>query len=263
MARRINSGTSVGGPLLQNTQSAINRQEVTGIGFRGNPRLWYEEFNEFSASALTTPWATRTAKTAGSPTVALLANTADGVWEGALDNTSEAQTAGVDWGDSLLINKPDAGAVNVNAVSTPAFQAYVSFPTALTTAQTAVIGLATAFNATLTSISKYAWFRLSANMNVLFESKDGTTTSTGNAPAAGTYTLTAGTFALFTIDWTFLDQVKFWVSTGQGDNLLGTLNMTGLASTDNFQPVMYVQKSTGTTTPKIDMDWCHTLAWRY
>lgn len=258
MPLRIPAGTSFGGPLKTNTQSAVLRQEVTSMAFRTNPRLWFEEYNDFAASTLPLPWTARLAKTVGSPTFAQLANTADGVFEAALDATSEAQTAGVDWGDNLMLAKPDAGAVNVNATSVPVFQAYVRAPTALAANQTAVIGLATAFNATLTSIAKYAWFRFNANNNVLIEGKDGTTTTLAQSPADGTLTLTANQFYLFTIDWTYPEATKFFID----DHFLGSVSLAALAATDVFQPVVYVQKSTGTTTPHLDLDWAHTVAWR-
>lgn len=256
MALRLPAGTSLGGPIKSNTQSAVLRQEVTSLTFRSNPRLWFEEFTDFAQATQQGPWTARVVGT--TPTFTQLANTPGGVYQAALAATSEAETVGVDWGDNLMLNQPSAGAVNVNAISVPIFQAYVRIPTALTTAQTAVIGIGTAFNATLTSVAEYAWFRFNANNNVLLEAKDGVTTTTGQAPTAGTLTLTANKFYLFTIDMTYLDAVKFFVD----DNLAGTISMIGLTAAIAFQPVIYLQKASGTTTPHLDVDWCHTICWR-
>lgn len=255
---RINSGTRVGAPLGTKLQSASQRYEVEGLIVHSNDRMLFENFTDFEASTLILPWAARTATTAGTPTFSQVANSANGQFQALLAANNEAETAGFDWADVRMIQKPDAGSVNVNPISTPVFQAYVQIPTALAANQTLVIGLATAFNATLTSIAKYMWFRFSANNNVLIESKDGTTTSTGNSPAEGTITVDTN-FHLYTLDFTFADACKFWLD----DNLLGTLNVLGLAATDRFQPVMYLQKSTGTTTPAVNVDWCHTINYRY
>lgn len=254
---RLNSGDRGSAPLGTKLLSATKRQEIESLGFRTSPRPLFEVFGEFDMSTLGLPWAARTATTVGSPTFAQVTNGVNGLYAGTLASTSEAETAGVDWADVLMINKPDAGATNVNAVSTPVFQAYIKLPS-LAASQTMVIGLATAFNATLTSISKYAWFRFNANNNVLIESKDGTTTNTAITPIEGTTTVDTN-FHLYTIDWTFLDQVKFFLD----DNPLGTLNMLALAATDKFQPAIYLQKSTGAGVPAFQIDWAHTMSWRF
>jgi hypothetical protein len=253
---RLPSGTSVGGPLKTNTQSAASRQEITSQVWRSNYRLWFEHFEEFAGATLGSPGTARISGT--TPTFAKVANEVDGVWRATLAATSEAEVAGYDWGDSLLLNKPDAGAANVNAIYKPVFEAYVRFPTALTTAQTAVIGIGTAFNATLASISKYAWFRIGpASMNVTAESNDGTTTNLLVAPPQP-FTLVANKLYLFTIDWTDLSGVRFFVD----DNTIANLNMLALAATDKFQELIYLAKSSGTTTPTMDVDWSNTASWR-
>jgi hypothetical protein len=259
MPQRLPAGTGVGGPLNTIVQVPSQGGHIKSLARNTNPRIFFEEFSEFSGAAVVSPVTARTATTAGTPTFAKVANEPNGVYRATLASNSEAETAGFDWGDSLMITKPDAGGTHVNAVSTPVFQAYVRIPTALTTAQTVVIGLATAFNATLTSISKYAWFRFTANMNVTIEGKDGTTTTTGQAPVSGTLTLTANQFYLFSINWTFPEATGFWVD----DNYLGSVNLAALASTDKFQPLVAIQKSTGATTPTLDCDWYQTLGWRF
>lgn len=256
MENRIPSGSNTGGPFKTQVRSAQQGTDITSLAHRTNYRVWYERFDDFDGGSLSSPW---TAKIVGTtPTFAKVANEVNGVYRGTLASTSEAETVGVDFGDSLMLNQPSAGRTHVNGLTKPIFEAYVRIPTAITTNQTVVIGLATAFNATLTSISEYAWFRLSANMNVLIEANDGTTVTTGQVPKSGTFTLTANQFYLFSVDMTFLDQVRFWVD----DNLMGTIPMLALTSAMKLQPVVYLQKSTGATTPTIDIDWANVSSWR-
>ncbi len=255
MAQRLSPSVLGLGVIGNKTQSGVLRTEVQQLLRNQNSRLWYERFEDFDQTTLPTPWATKVVGT--TPTVSKTANAVCGIWRAITDSTSEAETAGIDFGDSLLLNNPTAGGTNPNQALQPMFQAYLSIPVALTTAQTLVIGLGTAFNATLTSISKYAWFRLSANMNVLLEGKDGTTTTTGQVPSGGTTTLVAATKNLFTIS---LDSGGATFSLD--DNVLGNIPMAALASTDKLQPLVYVQKASGVTTPAFDIDWANVVAWR-
>lgn len=190
------------------------------------------------------------------PTVAKLANTANGVWRATLAATSEAETAGFDFGDSLMLNDPTAAGANPNDIGVPTMEALVRIPTALTTAQTVVIGLATAFNATLTSIAEYAWIRFSASMAPLLEGKDGTTTTLAQA-AAGLPIIVANTFFLVTVE-IGQGRAKFSID----DNVLGTVPMGALTSAMVMQPVIYLQKASGTTVPALDCDFALARNWR-
>lgn len=255
MAKRLPGPTAVG-LLSTKIQSGTNRVEVEELVRNQNSRLFYERFTDFDEAALVAPWTTRIVGT--TPTVTKTANAVCGIWRAITDVTSEAETAGVDFGDSLMLNNPTAASSTPNQVQRPMFEAYLSIPTALTTNQTMVIGLATAFNATLTSIAQYAWFRLNANMNVLLEGKDGTTTTTGQVPTPGTTTLVAGTKYLFSI---FLDYAgaTFFLD----DTLLGNIPMAALTTSIKLQPAIYVQKSTGVTQPAFDIDWANAVGWRF
>lgn len=202
-------------------------------------------------------------KTAGVPSVAALANTNSGVVQVQLGATSEAMTGGVSWGDSLLWSRPDAGGTNVHSTSIPNFQCFFQIPTAITTAQRLLMGLGTAMNATNTSITKIMAFHLEASMNVLLDTRDGTNTKNQQTPSTGAFTLTAGSWYLATIKAHSLDQVEFWISVpGGGDVLLGTQTMAALASTDMFQPFVYLQKASGVTTPSVQVDYLRCRSWR-
>jgi hypothetical protein len=257
MPKRLPAGTAEGGPLKTLVQVPSQGGHVESLVRGSNYRVWYERFEEFDAATVPSPWSTRIVGT--TPTMAKVANEVDGVWRATLASTSEAETAGVDFADSLMLNVPTAGGAHVNAVTRPIFEAYVRIPTALTTNQTVVIGLATAFNATLTSIAEYAWFRFTANNNVTIEGKDGTTTTLAQAPQSGTLTLTANQFYLFTIDMTFLDAVRFHVD----DNYIGSVNMAALTAAMKLQPAIYLQKASGATTPTLDIDFAMVSSWRF
>lgn len=177
-------------------------------------------------------------------------NVANGEFIGTLSATNEAETVGLDWHDQLMLRRPDVSP-NFNPWEPPVFEAFVNFPTALAANQIAVVGIGTAFNATFSSISKYAWFKLNASMAVTIEGTDGTNTTTGQAAVGGLTTLTAGTYYLFTIDWSDYSNVAFYVN----QVFVGTINMNALVNTHLFQPVCYVQKASGTGTPGIKVDF--------
>jgi hypothetical protein len=184
---------------------------------------------------------------AGSPGFSLLTGTsgADGVIEVILAATSEGETAGYNWADSVMIP------MNKGFL----FEANVRIPTAITTNQVAVIGLATAYNATLASTAEYAWFKLNASMAVTFEAKDGTTTTTAQTPPTA-LTLAAATFYLFRMKAKInLERncgfVEYWL----GDNYLGKITIASATASMLLQPVFYIQKASGTTTPAMDIDW--------
>lgn len=206
-------------------------------------------------------------RTAGQPIVKVLSNTINGEAFVSTDATSEAQTAGFTMGDQLNLGKVDV--TSPDLIGGPMIEFRLK-PGTIAANDTLVFGIATAFNTTLSSISKYAWFRLNGNMNLTLESSDGTTTNTAVAPISGTVTLVAGTYYDFTIDMSDPTAVEFWmgsygtfpVSTAPGsqeaqfgDDSLGTLSMAALAATDLFQPIVLVQKASGTDVITATVDY--------
>lgn len=212
----------------------------------------------FRVSTTPVGWYPRVKRTAGLVQAKLSANVANGEFAGLLTSTNEAQTVGLDWHDQLAITRPDVSP-NFNPWGGPILEAFVNFPVALGASQNAVIGLGTAFNSTLASTAEYAWFRLTANMNVTIEGNDGTTATLAQAPAGGTFTLTAGTYYLFTIDMTDYSNVAFFVN----QVFIGTIPMTALVNTILFQPMAYVQKTTGTSVPGIKVDFMRAMWLRF
>jgi hypothetical protein len=258
MARRLIGLVDTG---LHGTKvpSGTLRREVQELALGNNPRVFYERYEGFDGATLPSPWATAVTGAVGVPTVAKVANTPCGVWRLTLAATSEAETARIDFGDSLMLNDPTAAGLDPNPIGVPNFEIAFRIPTALTTAQGLVIGLATAFNATLTSITKYAWLRFTANMAPLLEGKDGTTTTLAQAVAGGTaMTLLAATWYLATFE---IGQGRCKMSID--DQVLGTVPMGALVATDVLQPMCCLLKTTGVTTPTLDVDWAVVRNWAY
>jgi len=214
-----------------------------------------------SVGGLSGLWQPFTFRTAGSPSVTVLANTADGVAQIKLDPTSEAQTAGISWGDQLLLNKPDSpvsSVVNVDSVEFRVFEAYLQIPVALTTNQRLLVGVGTAMSATNTSISKILAFHLEANMVPTLDARDGTNTNNQLA-ATRPLTLVAGQFYRFSISWVDAFNCRFRID----DHSLGTVTMGAIAATDLFQPFVYLQKASGVSVPSVLVDYLRAQCRRY
>jgi hypothetical protein len=247
MARRgQDTGNSLHAPLRTQVDGLTARRAFEDLAFQTNPRtlvdvIW--DFNGKFASGYGEGLATRAT---GTPTgVAQVANSANGEITATLAATSEAEFSGVDWTDEL----------NIPANSLPFFEARIKTPAvALVAAEDIVIGLATAYNATMNSISKYVRFRLSGSNDLLVEGKDGTTTN--NAVATGT-TLLAATYNLFTIEQKRSNNRYYFFL---NDDLVGVLAQDAFAATDLLQPMIGIRKASGTTAPAITIDFVR-LQW--
>jgi hypothetical protein len=193
----------------------------------------------------TAPWAA--VETTGS--VALVANTANGIVSAAITNADSAQVAALYFGDQLCFSMK-YGLI---------FETRLTFnvlPTTGTEYVHAVFGLASATNATLDSIATNAWFRVvsDAQTALLWETDDGNTDDDDNAAGI---TLVAGTYHIYRIDCRDLvNGVKFYVDNA----LVGTSGdmLTNLTDAEALvQPYFNVMKAkssanTGTGTMYID-----------
>ncbi|SRR5260221_9799955 len=128
------------------------------------------------------------------------------------------------------------------------FDARVKTPAlALTSVQDIVIGLATAYNSTLNSISKYVRFRLSGSNEVLVEGNDGTNTFSVDTGIL----LGAATYRFFTIEQKRGDgRYYFFIS----NDLVGALSLPAFAVTDLLQPMIGIRKASGTGVPALTID---------
>jgi hypothetical protein len=107
------------------------------------------------------PWNRITVQTGGTPTVR---SGSGGAMELTLDSTNEAQSAGLYMGNILPYDIDDLIRVTALAKVTALLNAVC----------TAVIGVASAQNATPDSVAEHAWFRLQGSNALLVETDDGT-----------------------------------------------------------------------------------------
>ena len=186
-----------------------------------------------------------------------------------LDATSGVSTAGLGWGDNLAFAKWDVA--NPIIGDGPFFEARlkVGSTTAVGANDIVVFGVATAFNATLSSISEYAWFKLAGNMNVTLETNDGTLVNTAFNPVLGPVAMVAGQYYDFTIDFSDPTNVCFWMTNVDANNpkntevfdiFLGTMNMKNLTAAMAFQPFFAVQRSSGTDNVDLILDY-YSVRW--
>lgn len=161
--------------------------------------------------------------------------------------TDNGQTVGFDHGDKLSI------------ISTygPVLQARVKLGT-IGANERWILGFASAYTATWTSIAKRALFALEGSMVLKVVCDDATTDTGLVAYSTDGVTLVAGTYYWFTIDMTNPGAVAFQVD----DMPPKVLAASALAVTDFLQPVCLVQRASGTGVPSYTMDYFQALNWR-
>lgn len=172
-----------------------------------------------------------------SPLVGPVDAIANGEITGVLNSTADNnQTAGGYCSDKL----------DIIAAYGPILRARVKFGT-IGANERAILGFASAYNATWDSIVSNAWFRLEGSMALLAETDDGTTDRDDQATGI---TLVAGTYNFFTIDMSDLGSIKFQVD----DRPPFSLAASALLSTDLLQPIIAVQRASGTGVPSWTCD---------
>ncbi len=185
-------------------------------------------------------------RTAGSPLVQRVANTAWGEGIAQLSATNEVNDVFYTTGDQLQI---------------PAIAGFHLWCRAkvgtVTTAQTAIIGLGSAFDTTLSNIVSNLWFRLSASLAVTIEGDDGTTDTDAQAASPAT-TLVADTYYVFHIDATNLSAVKFFID----DVSMGTVSVPLLSASTPLQFIGGLKKASGTGTITMTIDYWRIKATR-
>ena len=192
-----------------------------------------EDFNLGSGETLPLPWAS---DTHGSATADYMDDEPGGVYQLALDNTSEIQASQLTWNDHQTIDSDND----------PIFEARVRVDgiAALTSVEQIAIGLCKVHAAAedaLDNIDHSVWFLLkgAADLNIYMEADDGATdtddTDTG-------INLVDDTWTVFRIDMSDLTAVKMSVD---GVEAGATLDMTQSAG-QLLQPVFVAQRTADT-----------------
>lgn len=175
-------------------------------------------------------------KIAGTVLVAPVANSDNGEIVCQLGATSEAQIAGVYFGDQLCIE----------AARAPFIEGRVKISGAAASTRF-VWGLASAYNATFDSATLNVWQRVEGNdLTVLTEADDGTTDTDDQA---GTVDLVADTYVTFAIDCRDLGKIRYYVNNTKIDEIAAS------ALTGNMQLFCAVQKDSGTGTQSMTLDY--------
>lgn len=211
---------------------------TTGIPRVFCPRYRKVFIDDFDGVALdTNRWNVVDTSAAGTPTNSIL-DAANGQLRLLLDNTSEAQTYGINKNDLLM----------VHPASEPVLE--FGFTTSLDIAANEVVvcGLGSTHNNTFDSIASNAWFRLDGDADILVETDDGTTNDDDNDT---TLNMLANSIHHAQINVLSPGNVKFRI------NNTKCLDSTTFAinSSTMLQPMFIVQKASGTTTPALILDY--------
>ena len=179
----------------------------------------------------------RSTRTAGSCLIAPVANTANGEIVAVTSATNEANVAGFDFGDQLIV-PANKGWI---------FEAMIKPVTLAASVERIFVGMATAYNSTLSSMTERAAFRLSGSLALKAETDDNTTDS--GLTDCGT-TLVTATYYYLRIDASNYKQIEFWV----GNKRVKILAAAAFASSMLLQPMILVQKDSGTGVPQVTVD---------
>lgn len=176
---------------------------------------------------------------AGSPTLAPVDDTRSGEVLMQFTSTNEAQTLRLDFNDQLCIP----------ATAEPIFEARVKIADSAANVRT-VIGLVSAFNATLDSAVSNAWFRTEGADQSLFIEVDDGTTDTDDFDTGADFT--DATYHVLRVDFAQgTGAIRFFVD----GNLVATKAGSAFAVTDVLQPIIALQKASGTSVISVTVDY--------
>ena len=185
------------------------------------------------------PWVQKTVKSAGTPTVAVLANSAAGIVALALDATSEKQEA------TLYANDQRNWDVTKNLL----FETRAALSVLPGLLVEAVFGLQAAWIDGPDNSAEYVRFQLLASGLVNMQTFDGTTTLT----ASTGITLAAGAFHLFRIDAADVTNIRFFVD-GVEQSTARFFSFAATGASAVLQPYCSVYKASGTGLGTLQVD---------
>lgn len=232
------------------------------VGMPLDPSLLCYEFHDFNglfilpdvdtADGHQGTWCVQSTGT--TPTLARKADFDCGALELKTSNTSEVADLTLYWGDEQNIDS-DLG---------PILIARVQVQTQPAAADSICWGFGSARNALQDSVARNAWFKLAgANLDLKVESDDATTDDDDNDT---TVDLTAGTFietmvSMNRIHGASATDVRFFYRTTLGGAWTRVLaNTTFVLGADQaIQPYFQVEKTSGTTTPDLLIDYAAVI----
>lgn len=185
------------------------------------------------------PWAKKIVKTAGTPTVALVADTANGIAQAALDATSEAQSAFLYMADDRRI------IITQGAV----FEARVKVSVIPTLVAEAVWGLVGDYAAP-DSITYSTFFTADGSGEIFCETDDNTA---GEASATSGVTVVNTDWKVYRIDFRDVTSIKFYIN---GSRVASgtTFAYTATGANATLQPFFGCYKASGTGLGTIQID---------
>lgn len=192
------------------------------------------------APAVGYPWVKKTQQTGGTPTVAVVANSAGGTVRNALDATSEKQEATLYANDQL----------NWDVTKGLFFESRAAFhviPSAAAVEMT--IGLSSVWIDGPDNAARYLRFQALANGNINMQSKDGTNTL--SFPTG--IVMAVDVFHVFTIDATDPTNVVFYID-GAIVSGPGQLSFAAVGANAILQPMATVYKASGVGVGSLDLD---------
>ena len=170
-------------------------------------------------------------------------STAGGVYRMKCSTTNGAEYIATYLGDNRVIPP----------TKKPVFEARVAITTSSPNAnETLIIGLGSQRADDTNAIADHCLFKWTgANNNILVESDDNGTTDTDDKDTGSDWV--SGTFYKFKIDMSDLSDVRFYID--DVDVTPTTMDVSGMVAGDLLQPIIELQKSTGTTEPQVDIDY--------
>jgi len=185
------------------------------------------------------PWCSKIQKSAGSPTVAVVANFSGGAVACALDATSEKQEATLYANDEL----------NWDMTKCAIWEARIN-PSVLPTGNCeAVFGLMSAWIDGPDNNAYYARFQMSGNGDINMQTKDGVNTISASTGIVAV----AGTFHLFRIDATDPTNVRFFIDGAEVSNPK-QLSFAATGANAVLEPYCTVYKASGVGVGTLQLD---------
>lgn len=192
-----------------------------------------------TAATAGVPFIAKLVKSAGTPTLAGVADAAGGVVEGALDNTAEKQEATLYFGDQLQFD------VTKGVI----FEARVNLAVLPSAAGVeAVFGLQSAWADGPDNATEYLRFQANGSGAINAQAEDGTTTT---SDASGV-TVVAGTWHIFRIDATDPTNVLFFID---GVEVASGVSFAATGAAAILQPYMSVYKAAGAGVATFQVDY--------